>query len=407
MVPFKEMPCLRPSWPWWRCVLTGLSSLGLALSVYLSWHYLIGGSVIGCGGNGPCEQVLTSHWSAIAGVLPVSGLAAGTYLAMLVASLFIGPATSAPDRRLAWGAMLVLAGAAAGSAAWFVVLQKWVIGAFCPYCMAAHITGLLLAALVMWRAFMEFDAPNSSTDAVIVTHRRVIVLLPATGLALAGVLAASQIAWTPPPVYRAGESQSNRPAFDPHAVPLLGSPDAPYVVTLLFDYRCPHCQELHSMLDEAIRRYDGKLAFALCSAPLNNDCNPYISREVEQFKDSCEEAKISLAVWLANRLAFAAFDQWMFSPDPGQSWHARSLDAARAKAVELVGHAKFDAARSDPWIDPFMHASIQIFGDTINPDQSGSAVPKLVFGSRWVTPQPHDANDLVLILHDSLGVPLP
>jgi len=361
----------------------------------------MGGSVIGCDGESPCEQVLSSRWSAVAGVLPVSGLAAGTYLALLVASLLIGPAATAPDRRLAWGAMLVLVGAAAGSAVWFIFIQKWIIGAFCPFCLATHITGLLLAALVIWRAPMPFVVDSNPTP------RRGIYAFPAIGLALAGILAASQVALTPPPVYRAGASQNNLPAIDPHAVPLIGSPDAPYVVTLLFDYRCPHCQDLHSMLDEAIRRYNGKLAFALCPAPLNNQCNPYISGEVEQFKDSCELAKIALAVWAANHQKFSQFDRWLFAPYPGHTWHGRSLDAARAKAIELVGQAKFDAARADPWIDEFLQTSVRIFGNTINPDQSGSAVPKLVFGSRWVTPQPHDANELISILHNSLGVPQP
>ena len=69
------------SWPWWRRVLTGLSLLALALSAYLGWHFLMGGSVIGCGGGSPCDSVLSSRWSAIGGVLPVSGLAAGAYLA--------------------------------------------------------------------------------------------------------------------------------------------------------------------------------------------------------------------------------------------------------------------------------------------------------------------------------------
>jgi hypothetical protein len=188
---------------------------------------------------------------------------------------------------------------------------------------------------------------------------------------------------------------------------MVGSPDAPYIVALLFDYQCPHCQALHAMLDEAIGRYNGKLAFVLCPAPLNNQCNPFIARETEEFKDSCELAKVGLAVWLARREAFAAFDSWMFSADPGQPWHPRSLEAARAKAVELVGQAKFDAARADPWIDRFMQTSIRIYGDTINPDQSGNAVPKLLFRSRWVTPQPRDTGDLVSILQETLGMPRP
>ncbi len=396
------------SWPWWRWALTGLSALALALSAYLSWHYLMGGSVIGCGGGSPCDQVLTSKWSALRGVLPVSGLAAGTYLAMLLASFFIGPATAASDRRLAWSAMLVLVGAAAGSAVWFTIVQKWIIGAFCPYCMATHITGLLLAALVIWRAPKQFDA--DSTDVSSAAPRRVIGPLPAIGLALlglalSGILAGFQIGFTPPAVYRGGASQVNAPAIDPHAVPLIGSPDAPYVVTLLFDYKCPHCQRIHSMLDEAIGRYDGKLAFALCPAPLNSQCNPYVARDVDEFKDSCELAKIGLAVWVAKREAFSDFDRWMFSAEPGERWHPRSLDAARAKAVEWVGQAKFDAARADPWINRYMQTSIRLYGDTI--DQGGNSVPKLVFGARWVTPEPNDADDLVSILHDSLAMPRP
>ena len=426
MVPYEEMTRFRRSWPWWRWVLTGLSTLALALSAYLGWLYLVGGSVIGCSGGSPCDQVLSSRWSAIGGVLPVSGLAAGVYLAMLISSLFIGPATEAPVRRLAWGAMLVIVGAAAGSAVWFTILQKWIIGAFCPYCMTTHITGLLLAALVIWRAPMQLDddstdvtltipSPNATTGAPVhdvspVAPRRIISPLPAIGLAmvgmvLAGIMAVSQVVIPAPAVYLGGESQGNLPVLDPHAVPLVGSTDALYVVTLLFDYKCPHCQQMHFMLNEAIRRYDGKLAFALCPAPLNTQCNPYISRDVDEYKDSCELAKIGLAVWVANREVFPAFDRWMFSFESGDRWHPRSLDAAKTKAVELVGQAKFDAALVDPWIDRYMQTSVLIYGQTIQSGKSG--VPKLVFGSRWVVPEPSDADELVSILQDSLAVPKP
>lgn len=448
------MKTLIQSWPWWRRVLTGLSALGLALSAFLSWHYLVNTSVIGCGGGSPCDEVLNSRWSEIGGVLPVSGLAAGAYLAMLVASLFLGPATAAPDRRLAWGAMLVLAGSAAGSAVWFTIVQKWLLGAFCPYCMATHITGLLLAALVIWRAPRQFDddsnaaaptnpspvteagaaapaagqkvsdpfsqsepeptgPPGRQMDLTPFAPQPVIDRWPAIGLALAGLalagfLAACQVGFAPPGVYRGGESKGNNmPAIVPRAVPLVGSPDAQYVVTMFFDYQCRHCQQLHSMLDATIRRYDGKLAFVLCPAPLNSQCNPYVPRDVEEFKDSCELAKVGLAVWVAKREAFPAFDRWMFALESGDLWHPRSVAAARVKAVELVGQSEFDAARADPWIDRYMESSIRMYGDSIPLDPSSSAIPKLVFGSRWVTPEPDDADELVLILHASLAVPRP
>jgi uncharacterized membrane protein/protein-disulfide isomerase len=418
------MTHFRQSWPWWRCVLTVLITLGLALSAYLGWHYLMGGEMIGCGVESSCDRVINGRWATIGGVLPVSGLAAGAYLAMLVASLFIGPATEAPVRRLAWRAMLVLIGAAAGSAVWFTIVQKWIIGSFCPYCMATHITGLLLAALVIWRAPKQFDdettdiAPRNSTSPKHISAaapRQLIGRLPAIGLALAGlvlagILAACQIRFVPPAVYRGGESKVNLPAIDPHAVPLVGSPDAPCVVSLLFDYKCPHCQELHLMLDEAVRRYGGKLAFALCPTPLNTQCNPYIPRDVDEFKGSCELAKVALAVWVAKREALPAFDRWMFSYESGDRWQPRSLDAARAKAVELVGQAKFDAAQADPWINQYLQTTIRIYGDTVqsasNP-QRANAVPKLVFGEHWVIPEPNDVDELILVLQKSLAVPSP
>jgi len=158
------------------------------------------------------------------------------------------------------------------------------------------------------------------------------------------------------------------------------------------------------MLNEVIRRYGGKLAFALCPTPLNKQCNPYVPRAVDEFKDSCELTKIALAVWVAKRDAFPAFDNWMFSLESGDHWEPRGLDAARAKAIELAGEKKFAAALADPWIEQYMQMCIGIYGSTV---QGGNAVPKLVFGSHWVIPQPNDADDLVLILQDSLGVPKP
>ena len=363
--------------------------------------------MVGCGVGSSCVRVLNGRWATVGGVLPVSGLAAGTYLAMLVASLFISPVTEAPVRRLAWRAMLVLAGAAAGSAVWFIILQKWIIGSFCPYCMATHITGLLLAVLVLWQAPRQFDDLSNSRRVI---GRLSVMGLATSGVTLAGVMAACQVHFVPPAVYRGGESQTSQPAFDLHAVPLVGLPDAPYVVNLLFDYQCPHCQELHWMLDEAIRRYGGKLAFVLCPTPLNTRCNPYIPQDVDEFKGSCELAKIAMAVWVAKREAFPAFDRWMFSFESGDRWQPRSLDAAKAKAVELVGQGKYDAALADPWVTQYLQTCIGIYGDTVqsaNNSRRANAVPKLVFGSRWVIPEPNDADELVSILQNSLAVPKP
>jgi len=402
-----DEPVTRPrcSWPWWRWGLTGLSALGLGLSGFLSWHFLEGGAMIGCGGGSPCDDVLNSRWSMVAGVVPVSGLAASAYLAMLICSVSIGPANAAPVRRLAWDTLRVLAGAAAGSAVWFTIVQRWLVGAFCPYCMATHLTSLLLTGLVIWcssrasgddrSGMLATDGPGDGVGPAIA---RVLA-----GLALAAILVVAQIGLAPGATARSGESLDPLASPEARGVPLVGSPEARYVVTLLFDYKCPHCQQLHLMLGEAVRRYKGKLAFALCPSPLNRRCNPYVPRDVDEFRDSCELTRIALAVWLADRTAFPAFDDWMYSFDSGDRWRPRTLDEAEAKAIELVGAEKLAAARIDPWIDHYIESSVRIYGRTMQNGTGG--VPKMVFGSRWVAPQPGNATDLVSILQTHLGVP--
>lgn len=382
--------------------MAALSALALGISGYLGWHYLAGGPVIGCGVDSPCERALNSRWATIGGVVPVSGLAAGVYLAMLLAILQIGPKTEASIRRLAWRAMLILASAAAGSAAWFIFVQKWDVGAFCPYCMTAHVAGLILAGLIFWQSTKQMDGGPAAM-------RRVISLrgaagLALCGLALSGILAATQAAFPPPPVYRGGAAAEKLAVVDPHDAPILGPPDAPYVVTLLFDYKCVHCQQLHFMAQEAVRRYDGKLAFVLCPAPLNPQCNPSVPRETAEFKDSCELARIGLSVWAAKREVFAEFDLWMFSYESGDRWLPRSVEAAKAKAAELAGQKKFDAAMAGLRVDGYLKASIKIYADS---NESGNALPRLVYGSRWVIPQPNDADHLISIMREAFGLPAP
>lgn len=405
----------QKNWPRWRWILTGLNLLALVLSITLSWHYLSQGSLAGCGGGSPCDQVLGSRWSTIAGILPVSGVAVGAYLAMLIAGLFIGPSTESSMRRLAWTAMLVLAGAIAGSALWFIILQKWIIHQFCIYCMSTHLTGLFITMIVFVRAAKERfyptnkiatnDQSNASDKPQPVLQPLQVLKFGLLGLFFAGIAATAQFNLSSSAAVQNDHLQSSLPKVDLHDAPIIGSPDAPYVVTLLFDYQCSHCQKLHFLLKQAIRNYNGKLAFVLCPAPLENSCNPYIPPGTTAFKNSCELAKIGLAVWHVKPEAFAEFDNWMFTFETGSYWLPRSLDAVKAKAAELLGQENLNEALADPWIDQYLKSSVSMFGQTIQNGKAG--IPKMIYDSKWVIPEPYNAEDLVTILQKNLGLPKP
>jgi uncharacterized membrane protein/protein-disulfide isomerase len=396
-----EVEGSKTRWPWWRLLLVALNIIALIMSFVLAWHFLKGGLLAGCSGGSACEEVLNSRWSTIAGTFPVSGLAIGAYLALLVAGFFIGPDSDAPIRRLAWSTMLILCGAIAGSAIWFIIVQKWFIGSFCFYCMTTHITGLLLSALIFWRALSEFKhGPPTVNFQLFKT-----IGFTCVGLILASGIALCQVSFTSRASIATGHAENNLPPIDSVTAPIIGNRNAPYKVMLLFDYNCPHCQKIHVMLPEVIKQFNEKLAFVLCPTPLNTQCNPYIPRNVEAFSNSCELAKISLAVWKANQGAFYLFDSWIFHNASGSTWVPKDLVAAKAKAVELIGQSKLDAAASDPWIEKYLQNCTQWYGQTSLNGKGG--VPKLIFNNRWVIPEPKDVSDLTVILQKTLAVPKP
>lgn len=390
----KKESSIKLAWPWWRLMLITLTIFALAISLILSWHFITGDPMAGCGGESPCEQVLSSRWSMAFGIMPVSALASGVYLSLLVTLFFIGSKTEKSIKRLAWIVLLILAGAIFASAIWFTILQKWFIGEYCSYCMTAHFTGLVIAILIYWQA--QKNTGNYF-------KRRNRMLIPViSGIFLAGAITISQITFSPSVIHNEQETQISM-EFDYQNIPMKGSHDAMYIVNILFDYQCPHCQRLHFLLDETINKYNGKLAFALCPVPLNNQCNQYIPPEADAYKNSCELTRISMAVWVANREVFSAFDTWMFSFETGQRWRPKTPETAKIKAIEMVGKDVFEAAYSNPWIDEYIQASVELYGGTIQNNNRG--IPRMVYESNWVIPEPYSVDDIIKALQENLKIP--
>lgn len=356
----------------------------------------------GCGTGSSCEQVLSSRWSSLGGIIPVSGLALGTYLALLIASFNISSSIEVSLKRLSWSIMTILGGVILGSAIWFTILQKWIIGSFCAYCMATHITGLVISMIIFWRALKERDAIKKAQP--LLKPIRIISLF-LVGLVLSEIVATIQFKYIPSAITQNNTQTTISSEMNFQNAPVIGPKDAPHKVTLLFDYQCSHCQKIHFMLKSVVRQYNGKLAFVLSPTPLENSCNPHIPSNKTTFRNSCKLAKIGLAVWRAKPDVFTEFENWMFTFDSGNSWQPRKLDAVIAKAEDLVGQEKLNAALADPWVDQYIKRSVDTFGKTL---QNGKgAIPKMIYNNTWVIPEPYSADDLVTILQKRLGVPKP
>ena len=121
------------------------AAAGLAVAGYLTWVHYQPDALI-CTGGGGCETVQDSDYAVLAGV-PVALLGALAYAAALVLVAW--------DTPLARTLVAAIALVAVAFAAYLVVLQAFVIDAWCVWCLVNDLVvvpALAVASLLRLRA---------------------------------------------------------------------------------------------------------------------------------------------------------------------------------------------------------------------------------------------------------------
>ena len=365
--------------------LAGVAAL--LLCVVMSVHSLSGFALVGCGTGSACDSVLGGRWSMLFGIFPVSGLAAGVYLAILISLGVLFFSKDAGLKDAASKVLVLLSGAILGAAIWFIGLQLFEEGALCKYCITAHALGILCAALIF--SALRPDA-------------RVCRRWLAAGAGLAAILAVVQALTAPDYVYQDGSAEEPFPLISKDEAPLIGSPDAEYVIDLLYDYQCSHCRVVHGLLPDVVEHFGGRVAFVLCPCPLSPKCNPYVPREETRFEGSCELARLALAVHGLEPEAFDTFDRWLFEADGALGWYPRTVEAARERAEWLVGKERLEAFLAEPVLSETLRRTADLFGRTST--LGNGAIPRFVYGDSWVVPSADSAEDLAKILSERFGI---
>ena len=360
-----------------------LCAIALVLSTVLFFHSLTGAGLIGCSAGTSCDSVLGSRWSLLFGFLPTAVLGMSLYAALLVIILLKDNLDDEKFRNMVNLACIPASSALLGAALWFIYVQKHFIGAFCPYCMATHCCGVLLAVLLLIHIRKEIRG---------LRPLRGIALLVA-GLAAAGLLAIVQYKTTAPYSYDSGRSSSSLPDMTVRSLPLMGPEDAPVKLTLMYDYRCSHCRKLHHILPEVLETL-GNVSVSLCPTPLSTECNPYVSSDVDIFAGACTLDRCALAVWRARPEAFPVMDGYLFSG--GEAWTPRSTDEALNMAASLIGRDVLEAGLSSEWMEEQFALTMELFGRTST--EGKGAIPRFIYGDRYMVPDADDAASLAALL---------
>jgi hypothetical protein len=182
------------------------------------------------------------------------------------------------------------------------------------------------------------------------------------------------------------------------SVPMLGSPDAPRIIVYLYDYTCPHCRDLHGILVAAQRQLSNSLGVALLPMPMSTNCNPVIPPDFFSSSNSCDFARLGLAVWLAKPEAQRQFDDWFFVPEKPVS-----VEQAREYAAQLVGADKLKTALADPRLEEQITMDCLLYH--ANWEASGRpAMPQLILGEAVSIGPLNSVEHLLVLLNRYLGM---
>lgn len=351
-----------------------LSLVAGAIAAFLLSQSLAGQNLPpGCSAGSGCAEVLTSRWSVVFGI-PVSAPATLLYTGVFAATFFVDSSRSAATRRRAWSLLCIAAVAISCSAMWFIAVQALIVQAFCVWCMTDHVIGLLLAAVIFCAEPLVKGSDHDKAPIAIRMRRALVFVIVGTTLTCGFVAAQIVVPYQGPSIARLEPGKNDDTGVGPdrmisiidgklalsvHEEPMLGSPDAPKLLAVMFDYCCPHCRRTHEYLVNGLERYPNQIGVITLPLPLDADCNHTIDETESRFEHACELAKLALAVWHADSTAFAEFDRWLFEPEM-----PREPSEARQKAEELVGAAALDKAISNPIVDDAIARHVQAYQDS-------------------------------------------
>lgn len=370
-----------------RPLLVCLALCGLLLNVLLLFWKLTdpGLSVAGCGGGG-CNVVLASRWSQVFGI-PVVVPGAAVYVLLLAGLLW---------RRDALAAFCYMA--IGGAALWLMFAQAVFLKHFCPWCMAAHAVGLVIASIGLVGGASKAGLQAGAVAAFALALGQLYGPVPATHR----ITAETRVR----PVSSAGiheRGEGRKVAFDEgrkifsvSGLPHLGSADARHVLIEYYDFQCPACRTMGGYLRALVERHPRDICVLLLPVPLGKGCNSAMRPTDRDHPGSCALARIALAVWKSDPSIYQEVHTRFISDPPMDE------KSALAFVRERLTTSRLDAALRDPWIDELIHANIS---DWTALSSSTRQLPKLLIrDKRILHGLPSGEADFIRVMENELGL---
>lgn len=151
--------------------------------------------------------------------------------------------------------------------------------------------------------------------------------------------------------------------------PLVGKPDAKYVIAEMFDYTCPHCRDMHHEIDKAFEKYGDDLAVITLAVPLSTKCNNQIARTEPHHRESCELAQLAIAVWKLKPEKYGEYHDWLLT-----AGRSRTIAEARAEALKIIDEEELEKLLTKKLPQKFIASHVKLYGKA-----GRGSIPKVLF----------------------------
>ncbi len=331
-------------------LLTILSAAGAIISLIQTQHFFdVRGGIAGfksfcnVGTTFNCNAVDASPYAEIFGGFPLSGVAAGWFIALTLI-LLVARMPSWRKEALKMALALSAVGSLVSLIYLFIMIQ--VIKTGCLLCLA--IDAINFTSLAVLLGLVRRENREAAGSKKVATHGQAKTLaLTALGAIFVSAIIAKSMEKMELPssaieeMYQNAMSAAPVPVSTPEESPSIGPKDARVTIVKFSDFQCPSCRMGAFTLHPVLKRFEGKVRFVYRNFPLDRSCNRIIDSSMHPA--ACEAA----------RAALCAHQQGKFEEVYGEMFElqkdlAPGRPAEIAKSITGIDAAAFDACMTAP-----------------------------------------------------------
>ncbi|MBS1960349.1 MAG: thioredoxin domain-containing protein [Bdellovibrionales bacterium] len=235
-----------------------------------------------------CTAIEMSKYAELFRGFPLSVVAVAGYLTIFMLSLFaMSDAYKSASRKF----ILVFSGIAVLFSISYLYIMIGIIGKLCLLCLLVDVVNVLLLVFALRLPADDEHARSRMSFAQ-------VGIAGAVGLGIALLFSMAlnpQAEMKKDDMNDMVESVLNTVPKDfaiPADAPVIGNPNAKITIVKFSDFECPACKMAANAVHPLFSRYANDVKFVFVNFPLDQACNPAITRKMHEF--ACEAATVAI-----------------------------------------------------------------------------------------------------------------